>query len=552
MSAQHPETSASAATAPPEPILRLRDFSLRFAGQDHPTLDHIDLAVFSGQTHALVGESGSGKSVTALSILRLLEETNRVETSGSIVFAGRELTTLAPDEMRALRGDRIGMVFQEPMTALNPVYPVGAQVMEPLRLHRKMGKAEARECAVRLLERTGIDDAARRMDSFPHQLSGGQRQRVLIAMALACGPELLIADEPTTALDLSIRGQILDLIRDVQEESGMAVLLITHDLPMVARIARRVSIMCRGRMVEEGETADIFAHPREDYTRRLLAAVPRTERAPRESGPPLLELRGLRCGFVVGHRWQGLRRRPIRFDAVAGVDLQVRAGTTLGLVGESGSGKSTLAMGVLGLTPREGEALYHDPASGRVHALTRLGGRAFRPLRRDLQVVLQDPFASLSPRMTVAEIVGEGLDAHGLGKNRAERLALVRAALTDVELDPELGARYPHEFSGGQRQRIAIARALVLRPKLLILDEPTSALDATIQKQVLELLTDLQERYGLAYIFITHDLRVVRAMADSIAVMRRGEIVEQGRADEVFAHPQHEYTKRLFHAAFDA
>ena len=534
-----------------EPLLALRDFSLTFVGENEDAtlaLDQVQLEVFPGKTHALVGESGSGKSVTALSILRLIEEIARVRSSGSIVFAGQELGNLNRAQMRAIRGNRIAMIFQEPMTSLNPVYPVGRQLMEPLRLHRNMSKLQARERAIALLERTGIDDAARRLDSFPHQLSGGQRQRVLIAMALACEPELLIADEPTTALDVTIQDQILELIRDLQEEFGMAVLLITHDLPMVQKIAHRVSIMYRGRVVEEGAIAEIFTRPQEDYTRHLLAAVPQGVQQSRAGGPLLLELKELSCHFTVGRTWQGLQRKPVLFTAVNKVNLRLNQGTTLGLVGESGSGKSTLAMSILGLISCEGEVLYHG--AGQNHDLARLSTSEFRPLRRDLQVVLQDPFSALSPRLNVAQIIGEGLQVHRLGANREERLALVHEALRDVELDPAIAHRYPHEFSGGQRQRIAIARAIILRPKLLILDEPTSALDTTIQKQVLELLRRLQTRYQLTYIFITHDLRVVRSLADTVAVMQKGAIVEQGAADQVFAHPQQAYTQRLFNAAF--
>ena len=508
----------------------------------------MQLEVFPGKTHALVGESGSGKSVTALSILRLIEEIARVRSSGSIVFAGQELGNLNRAQMRAIRGNRVAMIFQEPMTSLNPVYPVGRQLMEPMRLHRNMCKLQARERAIALLERTGIDDAARRLDSFPHQLSGGQRHRVLIAMALACEPALLIADDPTSALDVTIQDQILELIRDLQEEFGMAVLLITHDLPMVQKIAHRVSIMYRGRVVEEGAVAEIFTRPQEDYTRHLLAAVPQGVQQSRAGGPLLLELKELSCHFTVGRTWQGLQRKPVLFTAVNKVNLRLNQGTTLGLVGESGSGKSTLAMSILGLISCEGEVLYHG--AGQNHDLARLSTSEFRPLRRDLQVVLQDPFSALSPRLNVAQIIGEGLQVHRLGANREERLALVHEALRDVELDPAIAHRYPHEFSGGQRQRIAIARAIILRPKLLILDEPTSALDTTIQKQVLELLRRLQTRYQLTYIFITHDLRVVRSLADTVAVMQKGAIVEQGAADQVFAHPQQAYTQRLFNAAF--
>lgn len=534
------------------PLLAIRDFSLAFMtedGQDSLALDKVDLQIFPGETHALVGESGSGKSVLALSILRLIEEISQIRNRGSIDFAGQELTTLGQEQMRAIRGNRIAMIFQEPMTSLNPVYPVGTQLMEPLRQHRRMGKAQARERAISLLERTGIDEAARRLDSYPHQLSGGQRQRVLIAMALACEPELLIADEPTTALDVTIQEQILALIRDVQQEFGMAVLLISHDLPMVKKIAHRVTIMHRGRVVEEGAVADIFTHPQQDYTRHLLAAVPSGVQEHRPGGPMLLELKQLSCHFPVGYRWTGfLQRQTLVHTAVKQVNLRLHKGTTLGLVGESGSGKSTLAMCILGLLPCEGEVLYHGVEQS--HVLSRLSTKAFRPLRRDLQLILQDPFSSLSPRLNVAQIIGEGLQVHQLGSSHEERLALVYDALRDVELSPAIAHRYPHEFSGGQRQRIAIARAIILRPKLLILDEPTSALDTTIQKQVLELLRRLQQSYQLTYIFITHDLRVVRSLADTVAVMQKGSIVEQGAADQLFAQPQEPYTRRLFSAAF--
>ncbi len=555
MSAQrHPhryETSGAGAPGA-GPLLALRDFSLAFTGegrQEAWTLDRIHFQLFPGETLALVGESGSGKSVSALAILRLIEEMSPVRTTGSITFAGQELTGLSLAQMRSLRGNRIAMIFQEPMSSLNPVYPVGMQLMEPMRLHRGMERAAARTRALALLQRTGIDDTARCFASYPHQLSGGQRQRVLIAMALACEPELLIADEPTTALDVTIQEQILDLICDLQRESGMAVLLISHDLPMVRRIAHRVTIMHRGRVVEEGTVADIFRQPRQDYTRHLLAAIPRAVHRPRPAGPLLLELRELSCRFPLARTWRGrLQGAPATHTALDRVSLRLHQGTTLALVGESGSGKSTLALCILGLTGCEGEVLYHTEAGS--HLLSSLSARAFRPLRRDLQIVLQDPISSLSPRLSVAQIVGEGLQVHRIGASRGERLALVHEALAEVELDPAVAHRYPHEFSGGQRQRIAIARALILRPKLLILDEPTSALDATIQRQVLELLRRLQERHHLSYLFISHDLRVVRSLADSIAVMRRGVLVEQGPADQVFNNPQHPYTRRLFAAAF--
>ncbi len=534
-------------------LLTLDHFNLSFlgaGGENTPVLHDICLTIDQGRTHALVGESGSGKSVTALSILRLLEETNQIRSSGSIRFEDQEITSLDKEAIRAIRGNRIAMIFQEPMTSLNPVYTIGNQLMEPLQLHQHMGKAEAYTQALQLLSRTGIDNPEYRINCYPHQLSGGQRQRVIIAMALACRPTLLIADEPTTALDVTIQEQILHLIKDIQAEYGMSVLLITHDLPMVQKIAETVSIMHQGRIVEQGSVRTIFADPQEEYTRHLLAAVPQGVQQPRSGGPKLIELQGITCSFAMKTQWSGWFRRQKRIiKAVDDVSLSLNQGTTLGLVGESGSGKSTLALCLLGLSQFDGKVVYF-PEQGINHCLSDLSSKQFRPLRRELQIVFQDPFSSLSPRMSIEQIVTEGLQVHGMGGNKKERQALVAQALEDVELDPGLMGRFPHEFSGGQRQRIAIARALILRPKLLILDEPTSALDMTIQKQILELLKDLQERYQLTYIFITHDLRTVRSLADQLAVMRQGRIVEAGPAATIFAAPQQDYTRRLFDAAF--
>jgi ABC-type microcin C transport system duplicated ATPase subunit YejF len=535
------------------PLLTIDSFNLSFLGAGGditPVLHDISLSIDQGQTHALVGESGSGKSVTALSILRLFEETSEVRTSGSIRFAEQEITTLSKKAIRAIRGNRIAMIFQEPMTSLNPVYTIGNQLIEPLLLHQGLNKAEAYSQALQLLERTGIDNPEYRINCYPHQLSGGQRQRVIIAMALACRPTLLIADEPTTALDVTIQEQILRLIKDIQVEYGMSVLLITHDLPMVQKIADTVSIMHRGRIIEQGTVAEIFSTPKEEYTRHLLAAVPQGVQQTRPGGPKLIELQGISCSFAMKTQWSGWFKRKKRvIKAVDDVSISLNQGTTLGLVGESGSGKSTLALCLLGLNTFDGKVFYF-PRNGATQCLSDLSTTQFRSLRKELQIVFQDPFSSLSPRMTIDQIVAEGLQVHGLGGNREERQTLVQQALEDVELDPDLAGRFPHEFSGGQRQRIAIARALILRPKLLILDEPTSALDMTIQKQILELLKDLQERFQLTYIFITHDLRTVRSLADQLAVMRQGRIVEAGPAAAIFADPQQEYTRRLFDAAF--
>ncbi|HSL39187.1 MAG TPA: ABC transporter ATP-binding protein [Desulforhopalus sp.] len=533
-------------------LLEITNFSLWFESYDdrnhlvqEQVLDEVSLSVEAGETLALVGESGSGKSVTALSILRLLEQSSTTRTSGSIRFHGEEILTLDQAALRTIRGNRISMVFQEPMTSLNPVYTVGNQLLEPLRLHRRMEQEEAEQEAIRLLERTGLDDPAGRMRAFPHQLSGGQRQRVMIAMALACRPALLIADEPTTALDVTIQAQILELIADIQQEYGMAVLLITHDLQMVRQRAARICIMRQGKIVEQGVTETIFAAPEQEYTRTLLAAIPASGKAAAPpTGPVLLEVNDLNCHFRMYSGWiHPFKRRVKTIRAVDGVNLVLHRGTTCGIVGESGSGKTTLAMAILKLTRSTGQILFAG------EDIQGWSNRRLRPLRSDIQVVFQDPFSSLSPRLTVHPIVEEGLQVHTPEADRHERHTRVIQGLAEVGLDAEMAFRFPHEFSGGQRQRIAIARAIVLKPQFLILDEPTSALDVTIQAQIIELLLNLQEKYGLTYLFISHDLRTVRALADTLAVMRQGKIVEAGPAAEIFRAPQEEYTRTLFQAA---
>lgn len=512
--------------------------------ETNQVLHEVSLSVDQGTTVALVGESGSGKSVTAFSILRLLEEGSQVHSSGRILFEGKDILTLADHQLRAIRGNRIAMIFQEPMTSLNPVYTIGNQLIEPLLLHRSLTKKEAEQEAIRLLDRTGIDNPAARLHTYPHQLSGGQRQRVMIAMALACRPSLLIADEPTTALDVTIQAQILDLIRDLQDEFDMAVLLITHDLAMVRQIADQVHIMQGGRIVEHGPTRQLLDQPQHPYTIHLLQSIPHGSREEKHGQKPLLRLEGLNCHFHLKEGWSGFLRRKIRtIKAVDEVSLTIAEGTTCGIVGESGSGKTTLGMAILKLARSQGMINF----DGR--DLQALNNRQMRPLRREMQVVFQDPFSSLSPRMTVEQIVEEGMRVHGLGGTAHQRREIVAETLNEVGLTPEMAWRYPHEFSGGQRQRIAIARALVLQPRLLILDEPTSALDMTIQKQIIELLLDLQQRYGMTYLFISHDLRVIRALADQVVVMQNGRIVEAGPAHELFAAPQHAYTRRLFEAA---
>ena len=536
-----------------QPLLSIDQLCLSFLSDQEPegekkVLRRVSLRINQGETHALVGESGSGKSVTAMTILRLLEESCRITTSGAIHFNGLELLELPLAKIRRIRGNDIAMVFQEPMTSLNPVYTIGNQLLEPLLLHGNIDKDEAWKQGLQLLKRCGIKEPEYRMNAYPHQLSGGQRQRIMIAMALACRPKLLIADEPTTALDVTIQRQILDLLMDIQAEYKMTILLITHDLPMVRLIADSVSIMYRGKIVEQGAIKKIFNDPQNPYTRQLLTSLPATTGKPRAGGKDILELQNIRCQFILSRGGGFFRRKQKNIlKAVDGVSLKIAEGTTLGVVGESGSGKSTLAMCVLQLTRCRGRILYHR--QGTTIELSSLSASGMRPLRKDMQIVFQDPFSSLSPRLSVEQIIGEGLKVHKIG-SRKERRRLVTRVLEEVELAPDMAARFPHEFSGGQRQRIAIARALVLRPRLLILDEPTSALDMTIQAQVIELLRRLQRRHNMTYIFITHDLRVIRSLADDIAVMRRGKVVEYGPCNRLFAAPEHPYTKTLFHAAF--
>jgi microcin C transport system ATP-binding protein len=507
-------------------------------------LKNVSFSIGSGETVALVGESGSGKTVTALSILRLAEETGRVRQTGSITFENREIFTLAKEELRSLRGNRIAMIFQEPMTSLNPVFTIGNQLIEPLMLHRSMSKREATAEAIQLLARTGIDTPRERLQSYSYQLSGGQRQRVMIAMALACRPSLLIADEPTTALDVTVQAQILELLQDLQRELNMAILFITHDLPMVKKIAGTVHVMHRGTIIESGATAEIFRAPQQTYTKHLLNAIPAEDLRPVKNGPSLISTEGITCRFTLPGTTRGFFSRKVKvLTAVDNVSLTIAAGSTCGIVGESGSGKTTLGLAILRLVPSTGTILFNNH---NLHELTR---KAIRPLRKEMQIVFQDPFSSLSPRLTVAEIVEEGLLVHDRGLSASQRRDKVAKVLEEVGLESHMVGRYPHEFSGGQRQRIAIARVVILKPKFLVLDEPTSALDITIQAQIIALLKDLQEKYGMTYLFISHDLRVIRAMADQVAVMQHGRIIEAGPAREIFTSPRHDYTKTLFRAA---
>jgi microcin C transport system ATP-binding protein len=523
------------------PLLEIERFGVRFG--EKVAVRDLSLSIGRGERVALVGESGSGKSVTALSILRLVHQ---AELSGRMMFAGEDLLQKTEQQMRGIRGADIAMVFQEPMTALNPLYTVGKQIAESLRLHEGLANGAARQRGIELLRRTGIPEPERRIDSFPHQLSGGQRQRAMIAMALACRPRLLLADEPTTALDVTVRQQIVDLLIELQEQEaadrGMAVLLITHDLNLVRRFAQRVAVMEKGVLVETNTTEALFSNPQHPYTQRLLDSEPRREvDAVEADAPPILEVKGLAVEYRTSAKgWRSLFGSST-FRAVHEADLSLRRGETVGIVGESGSGKSTLAATVLGL---QGAAAGEIRIDGTpLNALRTARGR--RDLYSRMQVVFQDPFGSLSPRMTVEQIVGEGLAVHLPEMDAPARRARIASLLDEVGLPADSMHRYPHEFSGGQRQRIAIARALAVEPELLVLDEPTSALDVSIQKQVLALLTRLQKKYKLSYLFITHDLAVMRAMAHRVIVMKAGRIVEQGDTLDVLHAPTHPYTQSL-------
>jgi len=532
---------------PSGPLLQIEELSIRFGSKT--VVQDLNLAIAAGERVALVGESGSGKTITALSILRLQ---GRARISGSIRLAGVDLLRRSEDELRATRGREVAMIFQEPMLALNPLFTVGNQIVETLSLHEGLGARAAREKAIVLLTRTGVREPERRVDSFPHQLSGGQRQRVMIAMALACHPKLLIADEPTTALDVTVRARIVKLLLELQQEesrrgdgTGMAILLITHDMNLVRHFAERVAVMERGRLVEAGATQALFARPSHPHTIKLLTSVPVRSIDPVGLGATtVLETRRLRVEYPKRQPgWRGWFRRAA-FVAVGGADVILRAGETIGVVGESGSGKTTLAQAMLGLVKaRSGDLEFEGTAA------LRLPRRARRAMRARLQVVFQDPFASLSPRQTIGQIVEEGLALHFPALGAAERRRRVDDVMAEVGLaGAPLGA-YPHQFSGGQRQRIAIARALVVSPRVLILDEPTSALDASIQNQVLQLLVTLQRNRGLAYVLITHDLRVVAALAHRLYVLKDGEIVESGETGAVLADPQHPYTRSLVQAS---
>ena len=528
------------------PLLSVEDLSVSFAQGGHETLavDHVSFAIAPGETLALVGESGSGKSVSALSILKLLQYPPASHPSGRILFEGRDLLAASEDELRAVRGNDITMVFQEPMTSLNPLHTIARQIGEILALHKGLAGDAARARTLELLELVGIRNAGERLDAFPHQLSGGQRQRVMIAMALANEPKLLIADEPTTALDVTVQAQILKLLKDLQARLGMAMLFITHDLGIVRRFADRVCVMLKGKIVEQGPVGQVFADPTHDYTRRLLAAEPKGRPRPVPGdAKTILDAGPMKIWFPI--RKGFLRRTVGHVKAVDGVSIRIRQGETVGVVGESGSGKTTLGLAILRLISSEGPVVFLG------ENIAGLKSKAMRPRRRHMQVVFQDPYGSLSPRMSVAEIVAEGLEVQDKGMAYAERRETVARALQDVGLDPATMDRYPHEFSGGQRQRIAIARAMALDPTFVVLDEPTSALDMSVQSQIVDLLRDLQERRGLSYLFISHDLKVVRALSHRVLVMQNGQVVEEGEGESIFERPRMAYTQALFAAAFN-
>lgn len=530
------------------PLLEIDNLSVQFGRFEPRTqvVHNLSFTIQPGEKLALVGESGSGKSVTALSVLRLHDKETTHYASGAIRFAGQNLLDYSEAAMRRVRGREIAMIFQEPMTSLNPVYPIGEQLMEPLLLHEKLSRHVAKNRMLELLDRIGIPEPRKRFDAYPHMLSGGQRQRVMIAMALACNPKLLIADEPTTALDVTIQLQIIELLEEMQKEFGMAVLLITHDLNIVKRFAERICVMQNGHLVEQNTVQALFAKPQHDYTQHLLDSQPNQRHVQAlpemaENTPLLLQGKQIRCHFPIKSSF--FRRKLGEVKAVDDVSLYLQPGETLGIVGESGSGKTTLGMCLLRLQDCEGEIYF----SGKpLHGLKQ---QHLRPLRKDFQVVFQDPYSSLSPRMSIEQIVGEGLQIHFPELNRAQRRKRIVAMLNEVGLEENMLRRYPHEFSGGQRQRIAIARVVILEPQLILLDEPTSALDVSVQKQVLELLSDLQQQHKISYLFISHDLKVIRSMAHRIIVMRHGEFIEEGETESLFIQPKQAYTQKLLQAS---
>ncbi|EKO3903125.1 ABC transporter ATP-binding protein [Vibrio fluvialis] len=528
------------------PLLQVRNLSVSFQTNDGVVnaVNNVNFELNIGETLAIVGESGSGKSVSTNALMQLLPNNARIDAQSSIVFEGEELLEKSEAQMRRVRGDRIGMIFQEPMTSLNPYLRVGIQVAEAMMCHRKVSMAQAKQRVLELFELVHLPNPQQAYSKYPHEFSGGQLQRIMIAMALINEPDILIADEPTTALDVTVQAEVLKLIKEIQAKMGMAILFITHDLGVVRYVADRVLVMCKGDVVEEGDTQELFTNAKHDYTRMLINAIPKGSKDPVDANAPaLLKASDIRVKFLIKPHFIASRNQ--YFEAVKGISLELKQGETLGIVGESGSGKSTLGRALIGLLPSTGEIEFKGMDYRKLSEVQRL------TLKKDIQMVFQDPYGSLSPRMTVGEIITEGLLVHQPHISKAERLQRARKALEEVRLDASAINRYPHEFSGGQRQRIAIARALILEPSFILLDEPTSALDRSVQLTVIDLLKDIQQRRNIGFLFISHDLSVVKALSDRVMVMQKGEVMEQGNAEEIFHRPQHDYTKKLIAASFD-
>lgn len=528
------------------PLLQVRNLSVSFQTNDGVVnaVNNVNFELNVGETLAIVGESGSGKSVSTNALMQLLPNNARIDAQSSIVFEGEELLEKSEVQMRRVRGDRIGMIFQEPMTSLNPYLRVGIQVAEAMICHRKVSMAQAKQRVLELFELVHLPNPQQAYSKYPHEFSGGQLQRIMIAMALINEPDILIADEPTTALDVTVQAEVLKLIKEIQSKMGMAILFITHDLGVVRYVADRVLVMCKGDVVEEGDTQELFTNAKHDYTRMLINAIPKGSKDPVDANAPaLLKASDIRVKFLIKPHFIASRNQ--YFEAVKGISLELKQGETLGIVGESGSGKSTLGRALIGLLPSTGEIEFKGMDYRKLSEVQRL------TLKKDIQMVFQDPYGSLSPRMTVGEIITEGLLVHQPHISKAERLQRARKALEEVRLDASAINRYPHEFSGGQRQRIAIARALILEPSFILLDEPTSALDRSVQLTVIDLLKDIQQRRNIGFLFISHDLSVVKALSDRVMVMQKGEVMEQGSAEDIFHRPQHDYTKKLIAASFD-
>ncbi|ENN6812655.1 ABC transporter ATP-binding protein [Vibrio fluvialis] len=528
------------------PLLQVRNLSVSFQTNDGVVnaVNNVNFELNVGETLAIVGESGSGKSVSTNALMQLLPNNARIDAQSSIVFEGEELLEKSEVQMRRVRGDRIGMIFQEPMTSLNPYLRVGIQVAEAMMCHRKVSMAQAKQRVLELFELVHLPNPQQAYSNYPHEFSGGQLQRIMIAMALINEPDILIADEPTTALDVTVQAEVLKLIKEIQSKMGMAILFITHDLGVVRYVADRVLVMCKGDVVEEGDSQELFTNAKHDYTRMLINAIPKGSKDPVDANAPaLLKASDIRVKFLIKPHFIASRNQ--YFEAVKGISLELKQGETLGIVGESGSGKSTLGRALIGLLPSTGEIEFKGMDYRKLSEVQRL------TLKKDIQMVFQDPYGSLSPRMTVGEIITEGLLVHQPHISKAERLQRARKALEEVRLDASAINRYPHEFSGGQRQRIAIARALILEPSFILLDEPTSALDRSVQLTVIDLLKDIQQRRNIGFLFISHDLSVVKALSDRVMVMQKGEVMEQGSAEDIFHRPQHDYTKKLIAASFD-